>query len=138
MKSITNHRVRSLGKKEIMAVFKSLKIKDGIGDQDINTNEFSYWYNKARDGMIGNYIIYEVVSSEPMYRADNIVIGRDFFCQVDIFSINSFESKKLKEMIRKLEEKLLERSFEIEFAEENYEPDTKLYHQIMYISKLYF
>ena len=61
MKSMTNNCARALGKKELRKVFRELRIKDGLGDEEIADNEFSYWYNKARDGQIGNYIIYEVI-----------------------------------------------------------------------------
>lgn len=137
MKNMTNSKVRALGKKELVKVFKELRIKDGLGDENISKNEFSYWYNKARDGQIGNYIIYEVISSESLYRADNSVIGREFYCQIDVFSIHSFESKKLVELVTKLENKLIEYGFEVELKEEMFESDTKLYHQIFYVSKLY-
>jgi hypothetical protein len=137
MKAMTNARARELGKKDIRAVFKALRIKDGLGDDEIGPEEFAYWYNKSRDGTTGNYIIYEVVDSEPTHRADDNVIGRDFFCQIDIFSLRSFESKQLSELLVKLEEQLLCRRFEVQVQGEAYEPDTRLYHQILYVSKLY-
>ena len=137
MKPMTNSKARSLGKKELRKVFRELRIKDGLGDEEIGADEFSYWYNKSRDGMTGNYLIYEVIDSEPMHRADDVVIGREFFCQIDVFSVRSYESKQLSEFIGRLEEKLLERCFEVEMRGEDYEPDTRLYHQIFYVSKLY-
>lgn len=138
MKNMTNFRARTLCKKEIVSVFKALRIKDGIGDDDTDiSSDFTYWYNKARDGMIGNYIIYEIVSSDPLYRADNAIIGRDVFCQIDVFSVQSYESKVLKELVERLEEKLTEIGFEVEMKEESFEADTRLYHQVLYISKLY-
>ena len=137
MKNMTNSKARTLGKKDLRAVFKALKIKDGLGDEEIGSDEFSYWYNKARDGTIGNYIIYEVIDSEPTHRADDAVVGREFFCQIDVFSVRSYESKQLSEFIEKLENKLLEKGFEVEMRGEDYEPDTRLYHQIFYVSKLF-
>lgn len=137
MKNMTNFRARTLCKKEIVSVFKALRIKDGIGENTDKSSDLTYWYNKARDGMIGNYIIYEIVSSDPLYRADNAIIGRDVFCQIDVFSVQSYESKALKELMERLEEKLIEKNFEVEMREESFEPDTRLYHQVLYISKLY-
>jgi len=134
---MTNSKARTLGKKDLRAVFKALKIKDGLGDEEIGSDEFSYWYNKARDGTIGNYIIYEVIDSEPTHRADDAVVGREFFCQIDVFSVRSYESKQLSEFIEKLENKLLEAGFGAEMRGEDYEPDTRLYHQIFYVSKLF-
>ena len=138
MKSMTNSKARTLGKKDLCAVFRNLRIKDGLGDEEIGDGDFSYWYNKARDGQIGNYLIYEIIDSEPTHRADDAVIGREFFCQIDVFSVRSFESKQLSEFIGQLEEKLLEKRFEVEMRGEDYEPDTRLYHQILYVSKLFF
>ncbi len=137
MRAMTNALARALGKKDIRAVFKALRIKDGLSDDEIKPDEFAYWYNKSRDGESGNYIIYEVVDSEPTHRADDNVIGRDFFCQIDVFSLYSFESKQLSELLIKLEEQLLERRFEVQIQGETYEPDTRLYHQILFVSKLY-
>jgi len=118
-------------------VFKALRIKDGLGDEKLLPNEFSYWYNKARDGQIGNYIIYEVINSDAVHRADNKVFGREFFAQVDVFSVKSFESKLLLETLSVLEEKLTAAGFEVEAQSEAYEPDTRLYHQAYFVSKLY-
>jgi hypothetical protein len=101
-------------------------------------DDFVYYYNKSRDGEIGNYIIYEIISSDAIHRADNVVIGREVFLQVDIFSLKSFESKLLQETISKLEEKLVAAGFEAESMEEAFEVETKLYHQIFFVSKLYF
>jgi len=142
MKPMTNSRARMLGKKELRKAFRELRIKDGLGDEEIADDEFSYWYNKSRDGVsstpTGNYIIYEVIDSEPTHRADDCVIGRDFFAQIDVFSTRSYESSQLSSFIGRLEEKLLEKGFEVEMRGEDYEPDTRLYRQIFYVSKLYF
>lgn len=137
MKNMTNSKARTLGKKQLKSVFKSLRIKDGLGDDEIKSNEFSYWYNKNRDGTIGNYLIYEIIDSEPTHRADNIVIGRDFYAQIDVFSVQSFESKQLSNFIGLLENKLIEYGFEVEMQGEEYESDTRLYHQILLVNKLY-
>jgi len=134
---MTNSKARTLGKKDLCAVFRNLRIKDGLGDEEIGEGEFSYWYNKVRDGQIGNYLIYEIIDSEPTHRADDAVIGREFFCQIDVFSVRSFESKQLSRFLGQLEEKLLEKRFEVEMRGEDYEPDTRLYHQILYVSKLF-
>ena len=138
MRNMTNCRARLLGKKDLKAVFKTLRIKDGIGDDEIKPDEFSYWYNKNRDGTIGNYIIYEVIDSEPSHRADDKVFGREFYAQIDVFSIRSFESKELSDFLVRLEEKLTEYLFEVEMQGEEYEQDTRLYRQTLYVSKIYF
>lgn len=142
MKGITNSNTRQRGKRELRAVFKALRYKDGlIIEQEraqVNTDDFIYYYNKARDGQIGNYIIYEVVASDPTQRADDKVIGREFYAQVDVFSTSSFESKLLTETLAKLEERLTEAGFEVDAQSEDYEPDTRLYHQAYYITKQYF
>lgn len=138
MKSITNSNVRALGKKELRMVFKDLRIKDGFREDEIGSDEFSYWYNKSRDGMCNNYLVYEIIDSEPAYRADDHVISRNFYCQIDIFSIQSFETKELIRFIERLENKLTEYRFEVEFSDELFESDTRLHHQILIISKIYF
>ena len=142
MRNIQSSSVRKRGKAELRAVFKALRFVDGLTvGTEADTpkdGEFVYYYNKARDGQIGNYIIYEVIASDPTRRADDKVIGREFFAQVDVFSTSSFESKLLTETLAKLEERLTERGFEVDAKGEDYEPDTRLYHQIYYVSKQYF
>lgn len=142
MRNISNSQARTRGKRELRAVFKALRYKDGLTIEQegvqVKTDDFVYYYNKARDGQIGNYIVYEVVASDPTQRADDKVIGREFYAQVDVFSTSSFESKLLTETLAKLEEKLTEGGFEVDAQSEDYEPDTRLYHQVYYITKQYF
>ena len=136
MRNMTNSRARNLGKKLLRKAFRELRIKDGLGDEPITDDEFSYWYNKERDGQRGNYLVYEVIDSDPVYRADDKVVGRDFFCQIDVFSIRGYETKQFSEFIGKFEDKLTDYGFEVDMQGENYEPDTRLYHQLIYVSKL--
>ena len=142
MQNISNSQARTRGKRELRAVFKALRYKDGLTIEQegvqVKTDDFVYYYNKARDGQIGNYIVYEVVASDPTQRADDKVIGREFYAHVDVFSTSSFESKLLAETLAKLEEKLTEGDFEVDAQSEDYEPDTRLYHQVYYITKQYF
>lgn len=141
MKNILSSNVRKRAKQEIKKVFKDCRFKDALTmkELDINTpDDFVYYYNKSRDGEVGNYIIYEIISSDAIRRADNVVIEREVFLQVDIFSLKSFESKLLQETISKLEEKLVTAGFEVEVRDEAFESGTKLYHQIFFVSKLYF
>jgi hypothetical protein len=60
------------------------------------------------------------------------------FAQIDVFSLKSFESKALQSTLAKLEDKLTVAGFEVEAREEAYEADTRLYHQVFFVSKLYF
>jgi hypothetical protein len=136
MKGITNSRARAAGKRELKFVFKALHYKDGL-TETATDDEFSYHYNKARDGKVGNYIVYEVVNSDPIQRADDAVLCRYFYAQIDVFSVRSFESKLLTDTLTRLEEKLTEKGFGVELQAEDYEPDTKLYHQVVFVTKLY-
>ena len=135
--NMTNSKAREKGKKELVEVFNALGFADGIAE-NIPNDKFAYYYNKARNGQIGNYIIFETIDSADVCRADDAVIAREFFCQIDIFSVNSFESKKLKETIISLEEKLDEKLFGVDMKEDTFEPETKLYHLILIVSKAYF
>ena len=142
MRNIPNSQVRKQGKKELRALFKTLRFVDGLtAEQEsvaIKPDDFVYYYNKARDGKLGNYIVYEVIASEPTRRADDKVIGREFYAQVDIFSTSSFESKLLTETLAKLEEKLTDAGFTVDARDEDYEADTRLYHQVYFIAKNYY
>lgn len=138
MNNMTNFKARRKGKKELADIFNSLKFQDGLSDENITAANFAYYYNKARNGQKGNYIIYETVESNPAVRADDVVCGREYFAQIDIFSVYSFETKKLCDVILGIEEKLTEKMFEVDMKEELYESDTGLYHQILYVSKTYY
>jgi hypothetical protein len=135
-----NSKVRASGKRELRRVFRDCKFNDALtlGEQSAPApDDFIYYYNKARDGKVGNYIVYEVIASDSTRRADDVVITREFFAQVDVFSVKSFESKLLADTLTKLEEKLTAAGFEIDMRDEAYEPDTRLYHQALFVSKLY-
>ena len=140
MKGITNTRARVSGKRDLRRVFRDCKFKDALtlGEDAATADDFIYYYNKARDGQVGNYIVYEVISTDANTRADDSIIWREFFAQVDVFSVKSFESKSLQDTLAKLEEKLTAAGFEITIDGEDYEPDTRLYHQVIYAAKPYF
>ena len=141
LRHVANSRVREQGKRDLRRVFRECKFRDALTlDEDGKPAEgdFIYYYNKARDGQVGNYVIYEVIASDPTRRADDVIIGREFFAQVDVFSVKSFESKLMQDTLAKLEEKLTAAGFGIDMRGEDYEPDTRLYHQTLFISKLFF
>jgi len=140
MKNLTNSGVRAKGKKQLARIFKDCRFIDALMIEQIahSPDDFIFYYNKARDGTVGNYIIYEVISSEAAYRSDDRVMGRGFFSQVDVFSVNSFESKVMRDTLEKIETKLTAAGFEVEAGSEDYESDTRLYHQVLYVNKLFF
>lgn len=140
MKNTTNTKTRMQGKQELMRVFRECHFKDALTLEDCEkttVQEFIYYYNAARSGQIGNYVVYEVISSDPMRRADDVVVAREFYAQIDVFSVKSFESASLQDTLAKLEDRLIVAGFEIDMRDENYEPDTRLYHQTLFISKQY-
>jgi hypothetical protein len=141
MRNILNNTVRKRGKAELRRVFRDCKFKDALTVEESEPpaqDDFIYYYNKARDGTVGNYIVFEVISTDALQRADDSVIGREFFCAVDVFSVKSFESKFLTDTLAKLEEKLTAAGFEVDAQGEDYEPDTRLYKQTYYVGKIYF
>lgn len=133
---MTNSKARQKGKSELCEVFRLCRIGDGLTAKEIN-DKWTYWYNLERTGKRGNYIIYEVLDSPALHRADDKVLSREFFCQVDIFSLNSFETEIMQTMIESLEKGLIKAGFEVDFKDEMYENDTQLFHLPIYISKLY-
>ena len=141
MRNLTNSNVRTKGKKQLAKVFRDCRFIDALTlheQKPTQPDDFIFYYNKARDGSVGNYIIYEVISSNASYRSDDRVIGREFFAQVDVFSIKSFESKLVRDTLEKLEAKLTAAGFEVDAGSEDYESDTRLYHQVLYASKFFF
>jgi len=139
---MTHSKARAAGKRDLKRVFKECRFRDALTLEEqtlpVAPDDFIYYYNKARDGAVGNYVVYEVIASDVTHRADDTVFARDFFAQVDVFSIKSFESKLLSETLTKLEDNLTAAGFEVDAQGEDYEPDTRLYHQVYFVSKLYF
>jgi hypothetical protein len=133
---MTNYKTRQKGKRELMAIFRACRIRDGLTEKEI-TDKWTFWYNLERTGKRGNYIIYEVLDSPVLHRADDKVLTREFFCQVDVFSLDSFETERLAVLIDSLETALTAAGFEVIFKDEMYENDTKLFHVPIFISKLY-
>ena len=140
MRNLTNSSARAKGKKQLARVFKDCCFIDALMLEQTapSPDDFIFYYNKARDGTVGNYIIYEVISSDAAYRSDDRVMGREFFSQVDVFSVNSFESKVMRDTLEKLETRLTAAGFEVDAGSEDYESDTRLYHQVLYVNKLFF
>ena len=62
----------------------------------------------------------------------------DFIYYYNKARAGQVESKSLQDTLAKLEEKLTAAGFEVEMDGEDYEPDTRLYHQVIYAAKLYF
>jgi hypothetical protein len=140
VKNLQNSKAREQGKKDLRRVFGECKFIDALtlGEGDPPTaDDFIFYYDKARNGQIGNYVIYEVISTDANTRADDAVVGRDFLAAIDVFSVKSFESKLLQDTLALLEEKLLAAGFLVTAESEDYEPDTRLYRQVLYASKLY-
>jgi hypothetical protein len=139
MNHLSNQRARQIGKRELRKVFTACKFRDALtlseGDPTV-PDDFIFYYNKARNGSVGNYIVYEVIGTDAASRADDAVMGRDFFASVEVFSVKSFESKFLTDTLAKLEEKLTAAGFEVDAQGEDYEPDTRLYRQTFYVSKI--
>ena len=133
---MTNTAIRRKGKAELMSIFRGCRIKDGLIENEI-TDKWTYWYNLERTGKRGNYIIYEVIDTPVLHRADDKAFSREFFCQIDIFSLGSFETEKMQALVENLEKALLTSGFEVDFKDERYESDTKLFHLPIYVSKLY-
>ena len=141
MRNMTNSKARQAGKKDLRRVFKDCRFIDALTMHEQSPPDpdgFIFYYNKARDGQVGNYIVYEVISTDAARRADDAVVGREFFAAVDVFSVKSFESKLMQDTLSKLEEKLVAAGFEVDMQGEDYEPDTRLFHQVLYVSKLLF
>jgi len=129
MRNLTNVKARAECRRDLRKAFKDAKIADGLGDE-IPDGAFTYWCNKARDGAIGDYVIYEIIDSDPNARADDAVFLRAITMSIDVFSTSSFESKKLSDTLERLENALNKHGFEVNQTYEDYEPDTKLYHAV--------
>jgi hypothetical protein len=93
-----------------------------------------YRLNSAR---VYRYIGYLENNGSIEKRADNGILIRDVESQIDDFSTSSCESKRVSDQLDRLETPLTKYGFTVSLDFEDYEPDTRLYHAVFTVGKLY-
>ena len=128
---------------DIIETLASAGMMQGItlSDNDFaKSNTITFWHGVVRDERVRQkdaYITYHFPSSDANTRADNQVMLRDVVVAVDLFSKRSFDSEQNYMLLEKLEMAFMQGGYEVEFGDEQYETDTKLFHYPMTLFKLY-
>jgi len=140
MKNIT---ARKLAREDIRIALRAAGLLDGISlqaQQLQNETRPCFWRGVVRDPVARQkdiYVTWHIPSSDTAERADDKTFLREVTLAVDIFSKRSFESEANHKMLDRLETAFDEARFEVEFADEQYEENTQLFHYPLTLHKLY-
>jgi len=140
---MTNIQARKLAREDIRAALRAAGLLDGISlqaSQLHNETRPCFWRGVIRDPVArakDQYVTWHIPSSEASERADDKTFLREITIAVDVFSKRSFESEANHKLLERLEKAFDEARFEVEFADEQYENDTKLFHYPLTLFKLY-
>ena len=138
-----NIDARKKAREEIKTALKAAGLLDGISlqaSQLHNETRPCFWRGVVKDPVARQkdiYVTWHIPSSTAAERADDKTFLREITIAVDVFSKRSFESEANHKMLERLETATSEAGFEVEFADELYEDDTKLYHYPLTLYKLY-
>ena len=138
-----NIDARKKARGEIKDALRTAGLLDGItlqAQQLHNETRPCFWRGVVRDEVArqkDQYVTWHIPSSSAAERADDKAFLREITVAVDVFSKRSFESEQNHKLLERLEDAFTESGFEVEFADEQYENDTKLYHYPLTIFKLY-
>jgi len=138
-----NIDARKKAREEIKTALKAAGLLDGISlqaQQLHNETRPCFWRGVVKDPVARAkdiYVTWHIPSSTAAERADDKTFLREITIAVDVFSKRSFESEANHKMLERIETATSEAGFEVEFADELYEDDTKLYHYPLTLYKLY-
>jgi len=138
-----NIDARAKARHEVKLTLRAAGLLDGISlqaSQLQNETRPCFWRGVIKDPVARQkdiYVTWHIPSSTAAERADDKTFLREITIAVDVFSKRSFESEANFKMLDRLETAFDEAGFEVEFADEQYETDTKLYHYPLTLYKLY-
>jgi len=140
---MTNVQARKLAREDIRAALRSAGILCGISltaQQLQNESRPCFWRGVINDPVArakDHYITWHIPSSNSKTHADDKTLIREITIAVDVFSKRSFESEANHKLLQRLETAFDEAKFEVEFSDELYENDTKLFHYPLTLYKIY-
>ena len=140
---MTNIQARKLAREDIRKALRAAGLLDGISlqaSQLHNESHPCFWRGAIRDPVARSkdqYVTWHIPSSDTAERADDKTFLREITIAVDVFSKRSFESEANHKLLERLETAFDNAGYEVEFADEIYENDTKLFHYPLTLYKLY-
>ena len=140
---MTNLQARAKARADVKDALKAAGLLDGItlqAQQLHNETRPCFWRGVVRDDVArqkDQYVTWHIPSSDTHTRADNDAFLREIMVAIDVFSKRSFESEMNHKLLERLENAFSQAGFEVEFSDELFENDTKLYHYPLTIFKIY-
>jgi len=128
---------------EVIETLKAAGILDGLSLQAAqlhNETRPCFWRGVVRDDAARSkdvFVTWHIPSSDAATRADDNAFLREVTVAVDVFSKRSFDSEQNHKIIERIEGGFAVAGFEVDMAAEQFEADTKLFHQPMTLFKLY-
>jgi len=138
-----NIDARAKARAEVKLALRAAGLLDGISlqaSQLQNETRPCFWRGVVKDPVARQkdiYVTWHIPSSTAAERADDKTFLREVTIAIDVFSKRSFESEANHKMLDRLETAFDEAGFEVEFADEQFENDTKLFHYPLTLYKLY-
>lgn len=136
-------KARKKCRNEIITLLENAGLVNGIGLSDSaidNETRTMFWHGVVRNAKARNktnYVSYYFPAFENKYNADNDDFIREVMVAIDVFSKRSFDSKDNMDLLELLEDTFKDNGFEVEMADEIFEPETSLFHYPLTIYKLY-
>lgn len=129
-------------KKDIINKLNSLNFVDGVNLQNhsILNNETTFWQHildNASASKNNSYIVYEIAPEREKIFGDGEGVVAKLNCSLNLYTINSPESKETYDLRTALEQEFSSNLWEIEFNLYEYDKDTRLNHYSYTISSIY-
>lgn len=140
---MNNIDARAKAKDELFIALTNAGCVEGITLSPSELNSITrtlFWHGVLRNENARqkpNYVTYTIPSSDILVKADDDAFLREVIIALDIFSKHSFDTKQNQELLEALETQLDIMGFEVEFSDEIFEQDTKLFHYPITLYKFY-
>lgn len=140
---MTNNQARAKARIEIKDTFKVAGLIDGHSMTAAQLNSETrpaFWRGVVRDPTAKakeHYARWAISSSRAHTRNDDKTSLRELTIAIDLFSKRSFDSEQAHKMLDAVEGAFTSAGFELELLDEQYEDDTKLWHQPLTLIKIY-
>ena len=129
-------------KKDIISKLNSLGFIDGTNLQNhsIVNNETTFWQHvleNAQAAKNNSYIVYEINPQKENFFGDGEGVVAELSCSLNLYTINSPESKDTYDLRTLIEEEFSSGFWKIEFNLFEYDKDSRLNHYSYTISSIY-
>lgn len=138
---MNNTQARRSASLEIKSILEKCGTSSGVSldeERIKNSNKVLFWRAGISSSAAlekSTYIIYTIISSDISTIADNRTKTREVVIELDIYTNKDLNTKSIVELVSKIEDMLIENSWQVEYEEELFDNDNKIYHIPLTISK---